>query len=179
LLNTGGQHFLPRYTDQLQQLADLTPEQQQAVRAAPDVDATLADAMLQRLQGKRLDFYSYARDTPQGKDCECTLLVARARLVRLPAPCSVGDASQQQDGCPCLAVELVADRFLRRMVRVLVGTLVREVAAAAAAAAAAGQQCPDHDQLLRLAGIRERRATAVSAPALGLCFASVGFGSSS
>lgn len=139
------------------------------MQAAPDVDPALAHAMLQRLQGKRLDFYSYARDTPQGKDCECTLLVARALLVRLP-PQRSGDA-RQQEGCPCLAVELVADRFLRRMVRVLVGTLVREVVAAAVA----GGQQPDHDQLLQLAGIRERRATAVSAPALGLCFAAVGF----
>jgi tRNA U38,U39,U40 pseudouridine synthase TruA len=80
---------------------------------------------------------------------------------------------QQQgggDGWPSLAVELVADRFLRRMVRVLVGTLVREAVAVAQAGGGGGRE-----QLLQLVEGMDRRATAAAAPALGLCFAAVGY----
>lgn len=155
------QEYQPRFTSELRQPTDLTPEQLQAVQAAPDVDPALANAMLQRLQGRRVNYYAFARDTPQGKDCECTLLVARACLVQLPA---VSGAAGTGTSTCCLAVELVGDRFLRRMVRVLVGTLVREVVAGSG-----------EDALLVLAQSLERPATAGPAPALGLCFAGVGF----
>ncbi|CAI5495243.1 unnamed protein product [Closterium sp. Naga37s-1] len=68
-------------------------------------------------------------------------------------------------GCSrVLCVELVGDRFLRRMVRVLVATAVRE------AAAGGGDDC-----LLRLAATGERRSTAPPAPAAGLCLVDVGY----
>ncbi|CAI7862617.1 unnamed protein product [Closterium sp. NIES-53] len=67
-------------------------------------------------------------------------------------------------GMRVLCVELVGDRFLRRMVRVLVATAVRE------AAAGGGDTC-----LLRLAATGERRSTAPPAPAAGLCLVDVGY----
>ena len=64
-----------------------------------------------------------------------------------------------------LVVELVADRFLRKMVRTLVATAVREAATGARG-----------DVLLRLARAGERAATAPPAPPEGLIFAGVGYG---
>ena len=67
-------------------------------------------------------------------------------------------------------VELVADRFLRKQVRVLVATAAREANCGATS-----------DVLLALSraggSARERRmATAPPAPAVGLVFAGVGYG---
>ena len=64
-----------------------------------------------------------------------------------------------------LVIELVADRFLRKLVRVLVATAVREAAAGAAP-----------DVLLALSAAGERTATAPPAPPNGLMLAGVGYG---
>eukprot|EP00798_Chlamydomonas_sp_ICE-L_P006173 gene6173-2788_t len=64
------------------------------------------------------------RDTPKGKDTICTLTQARATEVVLPA--SKPDSTGSHPGVRALCIELVGDRFLRRMVRVLVATAVRE-----------------------------------------------------
>ena len=66
---------------------------------------------------------------------------------------------------PVLVVELVADRFLRKLVRVLVATAVREAAAGAAP-----------DVLLALSAAQERISTATPAPPQGLMLAGVGYG---
>ena len=41
--------------------------------------------LLRALEGKTVDFYSFARDTPKGKPMECHILLAHAREVVLPA----------------------------------------------------------------------------------------------
>lgn len=71
---------------------------------------------------------------------------------------------------PALCVEVAGARFLRRMVRVLVATAVREALPAAAARPDAGDAA-----LLALAAARDRLATAPAAPAVGLCLAGVGY----
>jgi tRNA U38,U39,U40 pseudouridine synthase TruA len=246
----GSNDLLPRFTDELaaalqpparKAAADGQPPQQQgpdqqqqellSALQVGDVDTAVVNALLQQLQGRQLNYYAYARDTPRGKDCECTLHVARASLVHLPATTAghaqtglgqqngaatagaAADQGQQQQqqqaqGVPCLCIELAGDRFLRRMVRVLVATAVREAlllqqgraasicgtddslhtAAAAAteaatAVAAAGGDVvggkggsPAGSQaLVALAASMDRQATAPPAPALGLCFAAVGY----
>lgn len=207
----GSAALLPKYTAELQP-PDLPAEQQAAVQAAPDVDVDLVNALLRPLEGQRLNYYAFARDTPKGKDCECTLLVARASLVMIPIPQQASwsqeqahDTKQHQQQhwqlqqpqhqqaaaagrhgsrvdspvsharCPCLAVELVGDRFLRRMVRVLVGTLVREAVAITQAQHGGSNRSESHERLLHLLQGMDRTATAGSAPALGLCFAAVGY----
>ncbi|KAF7821999.1 tRNA pseudouridine synthase A [Senna tora] len=63
-----------------------------------------------------------------------------------------------------MCVELVANRFLRKMVRVLVATSIREAAAGA-----------EDDVLLKLMEATCRRATAPPAPPEGLCLVDVGY----
>lgn len=79
----------------------------------------------------------------------------------MPAGCAL---AAYPNPCRALLVELIADRFLRRMVRVLVSTAVREAAAGAPL-----------DILCQLAETGERRATAPPAPAQGLCLCQVGY----
>ncbi len=96
-----------------------------------DVDAARVDRLLVQLLGRR-DFFAFARDTPPGKSTVRHLGAARAR----------------RDGSH-LRVELAADGFLRRQVRVLTATAI-----AAAKAGAAD------DYLVELSHTRDRRRTA-------------------
>lgn len=139
------------------------------------VDVAQVHRLLQALEGRQLSFSVFARDTPVGRSSgaatECHLYRARASVVSLPSPAGQeGQATGQQtrDRPPrqlAMLVELVGDRFLRRMVRTLVSTSVRE------AAIGAGDE-----GLLALMETGDRRATAPPAPPQGLCLAGVGYG---
>jgi tRNA U38,U39,U40 pseudouridine synthase TruA len=153
---------------------------------AADADPKLVHAMLAALQGRAVDYSAFARDTPKNQPSVCTLHVARATVVELPGSGSgSGDDSpaQQQPGrCGrrrALCVELVGDRFLRKMVRVLVSTALREATPGAAVSAAARGGASQgsggaENALLELAAMNNRLATAVPAPAVGLSFVAVG-----
>lgn len=114
------------------------------------VDVGRVDAMLAALVGRR-DFNAYARETPLGKKTEKTLIEARARAV-------AGESG------PIVRFDIAGDAFLRRQVRVIVATALREAAAGA-----------DTDVLLRLAEGGDRRATALPAPSDGLYLVKVGY----
>ncbi|KAL4420340.1 hypothetical protein ABPG77_006147 [Micractinium sp. CCAP 211/92] len=144
-----------------------------AVQAAPDIDPDRVGALLAPLEGRALDYKAFARDTPPGKDCVCRLLRARAWRTSLPDPQST----------PVLAFELIGTRFLRRMVRVLVATAVREALPQAAwfssscgdtcGGSAAGSSCAvagatataepgGHDKGCHVAGAAEAAAKAAA-----------------
>ncbi len=78
----------------------------------------LMDAMLQYLQGKTLDYVGLSYGRVKTSNTLCTLHHARARLVEYPG------VTIRRSIC----IELVGDRFLRRMVRLLVEAAVRLVA---------------------------------------------------
>ncbi|KAF3962795.1 hypothetical protein CMV_012742 [Castanea mollissima] len=118
--------------------------------------------LLQQLEGKLLSYKMFARDTKAsrrgcGPPTECFVYHARAKEARLPS-------SDHGEGRMVMCVELVANRFLRKMVRVLLATSVREAAAGA-----------EEDALLKLMDATCRRATAPPAPADGLCLVDVGY----
>ena len=120
---------------------------------APDdgtIDVALADRMLGALVGTR-DFSAFARSTPYGKKTIKTLREARVRRVGT------------EEG-PRLRFDLAADAFLRKQVRVLVSTTLREVLLG-----------HDDDALLRLAEGHDRRATPHPAAPEGLFLAHVGY----
>jgi tRNA pseudouridine(38-40) synthase len=98
---------------------------------------------LAALVGRRC-FSAFARDTPAGAPTVKTMVHADVRAVTI-------------DGALHLRFEVEADAFLRRMVRVLVATALREA-----------EQGADDDALVRLAEARERGATAPPADPTGL-----------
>ncbi|XP_039131664.1 tRNA pseudouridine synthase A [Dioscorea cayenensis subsp. rotundata] len=118
--------------------------------------------LLRQLEGKALSYKMFARDTKAsrsiGPPTECFMFHARATESRLP------HADEACKGQRVMCVELVANRFLRKMVRVLVATAIREAAAGA-----------DDDALLKLVDATCRRATAPPAPPVGLCLVDVGY----
>ncbi|KAK9099674.1 hypothetical protein Scep_023104 [Stephania cephalantha] len=122
--------------------------------------------LLHQLEGKSLSYNMFSRDTKAsrstGPPTECFIYHARAVEARLPCSEEVHGESGKELKVMC--VELVGNRFLRKMVRVLVATSIRE------AAAGAGD-----DALLRLMEATCRRATAPPAPPDGLCLVDVGY----
>ncbi|XWS52335.1 hypothetical protein CRYUN_Cryun11dG0059100 [Craigia yunnanensis] len=117
--------------------------------------------LLRKLEGKLLSYKMFARDTKAsrniGPPTECFMYHARAAEARIPC-------SDHGEGRKVMCVELVANRFLRKMVRVLVASSIREAAAGA-----------EEDALLKLMGATCRRATAPPAPPDGLCLVDVGY----
>ncbi|CAH8378633.1 unnamed protein product [Eruca vesicaria subsp. sativa] len=126
-----------------------------------DFSVCKVDQLLQQLQGKLLSYKMFARDLKaarnEGPPTECFMYHARAAEIRLSCPDYV-------EGRRVMCVELVANRFLRKMVRVLVATSIREAAAGA-----------ENDALLKLLEASCRRATAPPAPPEGLCLFDVGY----
>ena len=68
-----------------------------------DVDVHMVQAVLVPLVGQRLDYYAFARDTPAGKNCECTILKCDASLVDINL-----DRDSQTSTATCLCVEVRA-----------------------------------------------------------------------
>ncbi|GKA85854.1 pseudouridine synthase family protein, partial [Tanacetum coccineum] len=118
--------------------------------------------LLQQLEGKLLSYKMFARDTKPsrntGPPTECFLFHARATQVTLNINTEKGENIE------AMCVELVGNRFLRKMVRVLVATSIREAAAGA-----------EDDALIKLMDATCRRATAPPAPPDGLCLVDVGY----
>ncbi|CAA7028830.1 unnamed protein product [Microthlaspi erraticum] len=131
------------------------------VEKPSDFSVSKVDQLLQQLQGKVLSYKMFARDTKaarnEGPPTECLMYHARAAEIRLAS-------SEHVEGRRVMCVELVANRFLRKMVRVLVATTIREAAAGA-----------ENDALLKLMEASCRRATAPPAPSEGLCLFDVGY----
>lgn len=124
-------------------------------------EVSKVNRLLGQLEGKLLSYKMFARDTKAsrntGPPTEC--FVFHARAIETSIPCAK-DGSHMKTMC----IELVANRFLRKMVRVLVATAIREAAAGA-----------DDDALLKLMDATCRRATAPPAPPDGLCLVDVGY----
>lgn len=118
--------------------------------------------LLQQLEGKLLSYKMFARDTKPsrntGPPTECFMYHARATQVTLTINSEKGEYTE------AMCIELVANRFLRKMVRVLVATSIREAAAGA-----------EDDALIKLMDATCRRATAPPAPPDGLCLFDVGY----
>eukprot|EP01024_Parvocaulis_polyphysoides_P053680 TRINITY_DN53631_c0_g1_i1.p3 TRINITY_DN53631_c0_g1~~TRINITY_DN53631_c0_g1_i1.p3 ORF type:complete len:188 (-),score=27.83 TRINITY_DN53631_c0_g1_i1:71-568(-) len=132
-----------------------------------EVDVEKIQRMLQTLEGKELDYFAYARDTPKGKTTNCTLKRARACIVQIPKlESQVDDNSTVLDA---LCIDLVGVRFLRKMVRILVATVIRESIPCAAS------QNGDEQALIQMIEQQDRFLTAPAMIPDGLCFAGVGY----
>ncbi|KAL6521290.1 hypothetical protein OROGR_017859 [Orobanche gracilis] len=154
-----GEHFgeeNPGY-----EIDDYDHTEQRAGNKPLSFEVSRVNHLLQQLEGKLLSFRMFARDTKAsrniGPPTECFVFHARAAEAHLLCR---KDGTNTRTMC----IELVANRFLRKMVRVLVATAIREAAAGAA-----------EDALLKLMDATCRRATAPPAPPDGLCLVDVGY----
>jgi tRNA pseudouridine(38-40) synthase len=84
------------------------------------------------------------------------------------------EEEEEEEPLECIAIELVADRFLRKMVRCIVSTACRE-----ASSSLSSSKKFNEDALLDLARNRDRMASAPPAPPHGLLFCGVGYGNKS
>ena len=88
------------------------------------------------------------------------------------------EEEEEEEPLECIAIELVADRFLRKMVRCIVSTACRE--ASSSLSSSKNRSSPfNEDVLLDLARNRDRMASAPPAPPHGLLFCGVGYGNKS
>ena len=83
------------------------------------------NAILQTLERKELDYIAFSYGKVKSQTTLCTLYHARAEIVEwVCSKYETGTPIAQKKRAIC--IELVGDRFLRRMVRILVATALRE-----------------------------------------------------
>lgn len=152
------------------------------------------------LVGAPRDYGALGRGLPKGKDTHCTLLRARATHACLPRWATGasarrgthprarglggGGAGDDATGAAAIRIELVADRFLRRMVRTLVASAVwaaQQQPHTPCEGDEVGDEAEDDEAaagggslLLRVATSGAQEYTAHPAPAQGLVFAGAG-----
>ena len=145
----------------------------------------LLDSMLRTIEGKALDYIGLSYGRVKTTSTLCTLHHARARLVELQNPVSLstttGVAGHFQTR-RAVCIELVGDRFLRRMVRLLVEASMRLVAEATTkptnevdsklciAKTVSNDENGAKDALLRLIEKEDRTLVGRPAPPNGLIF---------
>ena len=145
-------------------LIDLEAEEnvhkQQSNRPQVSLDLiSKLDRMLRTLEGKELDYFALSHGKVKTQTTMCTLYRASVGVVEW----SGDDAAQNKRKAICF--ELVGNRFLRRMVRILVATALRE---------AHREDCCE-DALLNILLSKDRKKRSRAAPPDGLIFICASF----
>ncbi|KAL7494356.1 hypothetical protein ACHAWT_004051 [Skeletonema menzelii] len=109
------------------------------------------DRMLRELEGKELDFFALSHGKVKTQTTLCTLHHSKVSIVQY-----IGGGDHQRQA---LCFELVGNRFLRRMVRLLVGTALREA-----------YRGSDDESLKHILLSKDRRERSRAAPPDGLLF---------
>ncbi|KAL7444377.1 hypothetical protein ACHAXH_009977 [Discostella pseudostelligera] len=131
------------------------------------------NALLRALEGKELDYIALSYGKVKSQTTLCTLHHARAHFVEWTGH-SDGDSAPQKHR-RAICIELVGDRFLRRMVRILVATAMREANRDAVDISAEVEHGDDDchvgdDALLNIVLSHDREQRARAAPPDGLIF---------
>ena len=145
-----------------------------------DVDVAFVDQCLHTLEGLMLHYNGFAYREDRGGEAtrgdECILYRARASLVSLQpemndSGTARSDSSETSNSMRsskyALCVELVGSRFLRRMVRILVATVVRESV----------RETADRNEniLLHICHSGKRDLASLAVSGVGLAIAGVGY----
>lgn len=154
------------------------------------IDVDRLNAYLSALEGQSLPYNAYTygdhRDAGEGLQDVCHLYRARASLVFLDTKKSnnndegegLGLGSEVDDifrTSNAIAIDLVGSRFLRRMVRILAATALRE---AARPSNAANTTWTPSDILVKIANNGDRDKSAMPLPPDGLALCAVGYDTS-
>jgi len=116
------------------------------------------DLMLRTLEGKELDYIALSYGKVKSQTTLCTLHRGRAEIVEWAGNDGNSTPTEKKRA---ICIELVGDRFLRRMVRILVSTALRE---------ANRDDAGCHDALLNILSTKDRTCRAKAAPPDGLIF---------
>lgn len=137
----------------------------------------LLSGMLQKLEGKALDYVGVSYGKVKTLDTICTLHHARAKLVQYNSrPPSSSSEAEHPVPRTAVCIELVGNRFLRRMVRLLVEASLRLVALAeqkmseSSGANGIAESVATRDALLNLIEQRDRTMVGRPSPPDGLIF---------
>lgn len=131
----------------------------------------LLNSLFRSLERKSLDYYAYSYGKVKTETTICTLYHSRVSMF------------SHNDQNLVICIELVGDRFLRRMVRTLVSTAIREVLEQDRFNQTylkwghinnTGNELK-LDRLVTLANTKQRNGTAKAAPPDGLIFMGAGF----
>ena len=152
------------------------------------------NALLRPLEGKELDYYGVSHGKLQTKSFACRLERARAHVIMTKQLSTEDEDHKDKDSSGgaldrgnadrvAIAIALTANRFLRRMVRILVATALQlsfddQNAVERTAADAvnnrvvtwSGAKGGEDDSLLKLIQSRDRQLSANAAPPDGLIF---------
>jgi tRNA pseudouridine38-40 synthase len=128
--------------------------------------------LLQPLQGRALDYVGMSYGKVKTETTACTLHHARAvHLVETSTTSRRHNSSDSgSSSSMAIAIELTGDRFLRRMVRILVATAVVLAVDDDASVTSSNSNDDNRDRLLQLVQAQDRRLTAKAAPPMGLVF---------
>lgn len=120
----------------------------------------LLNQQLRSLEGKELDYLGMSYGKLKTSDSLCTLYHARASLV------TFDDGESNSNSTAAVCIELVGNRFLRRMVRILVEASIRLVFSGTK---------PETDDLQNLIEAKDRKLIRNMAPPDGLLFVGARF----
>ena len=144
-----------------------------AIQAILGVEAmTLAqhcNTLLTQIQGETLDYFSVSYGKIKTESSMCYLSHAHAKLLQQVVVTTDEQHATQQDKRLVLAIELTGNRFLRRMVRKLVGTVIQLALSLEDDKTTASAKKNDVI-LLKVLEQKDRRASAKPAPSVGLVF---------
>ena len=127
-----------------------------------DIDINFVTKMLSNVENLELNYHalSHGEDksvaSPHGLQDRCVMFKAKSYFLSL-----------ESIDAPVLAIELVANRFLRKMVRIICGTVVRE--------ALKDENNRNDRILLDICSSGERSLAGPPLPGGGLCLAGVGY----
>lgn len=121
------------------------------------------DRMLRALEGRELDYVAFSHGKVKTETTLCTLYHARAGVVEWRRDDSTVAVSGRPPPRQAVCFELAGNRFLRRMIRILVATALRE-------AHRCGESDDGGDALLQLLSTKDRRCRSRAAPPDGLLF---------
>ena len=127
-----------------------------------DFHVEMLDLLLRELEGKSLDYFGLSYGKVKTETTVCHLERSRATMVSYNS----ADKSKPQHA---ICIELIGDRFLRRMVRILVATALREVLFASEPNNLQG------DELIKIVNQKDRTMSALPAPSDGLIFVASAF----